>query len=324
MPRLSSQHALARRALLQDIQQHQSSWIQHGVAALAVSVLGLGVAGSVLVTGSAHQYAGNADQVSATQTTVNPGVAVPSAFDREVGISRGNVRPSIDPARISSAAHQRAETLTKTEARVATAARSKAAAARGKQLAMVSAATHQQAERIKANTLRAAAARRSSSTTTNTTSAVPSAIPATGTRDGRASMPIASGYTIAARFGAIGKWSRYHTGFDFSAPVGTPIHAPETGVVTTAGSGAASGWAGRYVTVRHPDGTSSLYAHMSTVSVSVGQKVSAGQVVGSVGMTGRTFGPHVHFEIYPAGVAPGDLYRAVNPEPWLQALGLQP
>jgi murein DD-endopeptidase MepM/ murein hydrolase activator NlpD len=65
-------------------------------------------------------------------------------------------------------------------------------------------------------------------------------------------------------------------------------------------------------------------AHMSTVSVSVGQTVSPCQVVGAVGMTGRTFGPHVHFEIYPAGITPGDVYRAVNPEPWLHNLGLRP
>jgi murein DD-endopeptidase MepM/ murein hydrolase activator NlpD len=106
--------------------------------------------------------------------------------------------------------------------------------------------------------------------------------------------------------------------------VGTALHAPAAGVVTNAGSGSASGWAGNYVAIRYPDGTSSLMAHMSTVSVSVGQTVSACQVVGAVGMTGRTFGPHVHFEIYPAGVTPGDVYKAVNPVSWLAAHGLQP
>jgi murein DD-endopeptidase MepM/ murein hydrolase activator NlpD len=63
---------------------------------------------------------------------------------------------------------------------------------------------------------------------------------------------------------------------------------------------------------------------MSSVSVAVGQTVSPGQVVGAVGMTGRTFGPHLHFEIYPAGSSPGDVYRAVNPEPWLRSRGLNP
>jgi murein DD-endopeptidase MepM/ murein hydrolase activator NlpD len=56
----------------------------------------------------------------------------------------------------------------------------------------------------------------------------------------------------------------------------------------------------------------------------VGQSVSACETVGAVGMTGRTFGPHVHFEIYPAGVTPGDVYRAVNPVSWLNGRGLRP
>lgn len=137
-------------------------------------------------------------------------------------------------------------------------------------------------------------------------------------------MPVRGAYSIAARFGQVGSWSRYHTGMDFSAPVGTTLQAPASGVVTNAGSGPASGWAGNYVAIRYPDGTSSLSAHMSSVSVSVGQTVTSCQVVGAVGMTGRTFGPHVHFEIYPAGVTPGDVYRAVNPVGWLAAHGINP
>jgi murein DD-endopeptidase MepM/ murein hydrolase activator NlpD len=92
--------------------------------------------------------------------------------------------------------------------------------------------------------------------------------------------------------------------------------------VTTAGSGRASGWAGTYVVIKHSDGTSSLYAHMSSVDVSVGDDVDAGRVIGRVGQTGRAFGPHLHFEIYPAGVEAGDVYNAVDPWPWLRDLGL--
>ena len=84
-------------------------------------------------------------------------------------------------------------------------------------------------------------------------------------------------------------------------------------MVTNAGIGPASGWAGNYVAIKHADGTQTLLAHMSTVSVSVGQTVSACQVVGAIGMTGRTFGPHVHFEVYPAGITPGDVYKADQP-----------
>ena len=125
------------------------------------------------------------------------------------------------------------------------------------------------------------------------------------------------------QFGQTGIWSRYHTGLDFAAPVGTPIHAPEAGVVTNAGHGRASGWAGHYVgsgtrTARAP------FMPLSAVSVRVGQHVSACHVIGAIGLTGRTFGPHVHFEVYPAGIEPGDLYKAVNPAPWLHSLGLHP
>ena len=67
--------------------------------------------------------------------------------------------------------------------------------------------------------------------------------------------PITSGYSIAARFGQVGPWARYHTGLDFSSPVGTPLHAPAAGVVTNAGIGPASGWAGNYVAIKYPDGT---------------------------------------------------------------------
>jgi murein DD-endopeptidase MepM/ murein hydrolase activator NlpD len=64
-------------------------------------------------------------------------------------------------------------------------------------------------------------------------------------------LPITRGYSIAARFRPGRAWSRYHTGFDFSAPVGTPLHAPAAGVVTNAGSGPASGWAGNYVAIKY-------------------------------------------------------------------------
>ena len=130
--------------------------------------------------------------------------------------------------------------------------------------------------------------------------------------------------SIAARFGQVGMWSRYHTGLDFSSPLGTPLHAPAAGVVTNAGSGPASGWAGNYVAIKYPNGTHTLMAHMSTVSVSVGQTVSACQIVGRIGLTGRTFGAHVHLEVYPPGVTPGDIYSAVNPVPWLNAHGVNP
>lgn len=143
-------------------------------------------------------------------------------------------------------------------------------------------------------------------------------------RAGTPRLPLPSGYTTAARFGQVGVWARYHTGFDFAAPVGTSVRSPDAGVVTTAGSGAGSDWAGTYVTIRHGDKTTSLYAHLSSVRVAAGDRVRAGQEIGAVGLTGRTFGPHLHFEIYPAGVKPTDILRAIDPEPWLRSRGLRP
>ncbi|MGD7704875.1 M23 family metallopeptidase [Microlunatus sp. Y2014] len=127
-------------------------------------------------------------------------------------------------------------------------------------------------------------------------------------------------YTITGRWGAVGPWARYHTGVDLAAPVGTTIYAPAAGVVVHAGSGGGAGsWAGCYVVVKHNDGQQSLYAHMSCgIPVSVGQQVTGGTVLGQVGMTGRTFGPHLHMELYPIGTTYGDIYTSIDPLPWLR------
>lgn len=128
-------------------------------------------------------------------------------------------------------------------------------------------------------------------------------------------------YRISARFGDVGTWARYHTGLDFAAPIGTPVHAALGGMVTHAGYGPAAPWAGDYVTIRHADGTSTLYAHMARHQVSEGQVVVTGQQVGAIGVTGRSFGPHLHFEVYPRRVPPGDIYRATDPTLWLRQHG---
>jgi murein DD-endopeptidase MepM/ murein hydrolase activator NlpD len=123
-------------------------------------------------------------------------------------------------------------------------------------------------------------------------------------------------YVLTARFGqAGGRWASTHTGLDFAAPIGTPIHSVMAGKVIFAG------WAGAYgrqVQVRHYDGTVTSYSHMSAFSVSVGQVVGEGSQVGAIGITGNTTGPHVHFEVHPHGGGP------VDPEPWLRAHGLTP
>ena len=133
------------------------------------------------------------------------------------------------------------------------------------------------------------------------------------------SMPLKENYTIGASFGQTGSWSRYHTGQDFSASSGTPVYAATSGTVV---SGNVGSWAGNYVAIRAADGSSTLYAHLSSTDVKVGQQVTAGQKIGNVGTTGRSFGAHLHFEYYPSGVTPGDVYSASNPMSYLRSIGV--
>ena len=128
------------------------------------------------------------------------------------------------------------------------------------------------------------------------------------------------GAVIGAHFGEYGSWSRYHTGLDFRASYGTPIRAVKAGVVLYAGN--SGDWAGNHVAIKHADGMTTMSSHMSSMAVSAGQTVRAGQVIGHVGQTGRAFGAHLHFELYPAGVKYGDVYKAINPQPWLAANGV--
>ena len=88
--------------------------------------------------------------------------------------------------------------------------------------------------------------------------------------------------------------STYHQGIDLAAPINTPIYATRTGRVTIAGYTNSAGY---YVSINHGDGYSSIYMHMTTYVVSNGQAVSAGQLIGYVGISGITTGPHLHFGI---------------------------
>ncbi|WP_327279543.1 LysM peptidoglycan-binding domain-containing M23 family metallopeptidase [Streptomyces sp. NBC_01205] len=90
-------------------------------------------------------------------------------------------------------------------------------------------------------------------------------------------------------------WSSgYHTGVDFIASSGTTVRAVGAGTVVSAGWGGAYG---NEVVIRHADGKYSQYGHLSQLSVSVGQSVTAGQTIGLSGSTGNSTGPHLHFEI---------------------------
>lgn len=88
---------------------------------------------------------------------------------------------------------------------------------------------------------------------------------------------------------------RFHDGVDFAASANTSIYASKSGTVTF--SGYAEAW-GNYVTIAHGDGYSTLYAHMNNATVSTGDYVAQGDVIGYVGSTGWSTGPHLHFSIY--------------------------
>ncbi|MFI1761974.1 M23 family metallopeptidase [Streptomyces sp. NPDC020800] len=130
-------------------------------------------------------------------------------------------------------------------------------------------------------------------------------------------LPVVS-YTITGTFGQPGSmWSSgYHTGLDFAAPTGTLIKAIHSGTITQAG------WAGAYgyrTVLTLDDGTELWFCHQSSIGVSVGQKVSTGDVIGRVGATGNVTGPHLHLEVHPNGQATG-----IDPAPWLRDKGLNP
>lgn len=94
--------------------------------------------------------------------------------------------------------------------------------------------------------------------------------------------------------------STYHKGMDFAAPIGTPIYVTGDGVVTRAGW--ATGY-GKVVYVDHGNGIETRYAHMSGFATEAGTTVSKGDLIGYVGNTGRSSGPHLHYEVRIDGVA---------------------
>lgn len=96
--------------------------------------------------------------------------------------------------------------------------------------------------------------------------------------------------------------SWYHMALDITSPIGTPIHAAHAGTVSAISTGTYDYGYGNNVYIDDGDGYKTHYAHMLSVAVSVGQQVTGGEVIGYVGLTGRTTGPHTHFEISRNGV----------------------
>ena len=105
---------------------------------------------------------------------------------------------------------------------------------------------------------------------------------------------IASGF--GTRIDPVYKVPKFHAGLDFTAPVGTPIYATADGTVTDAGYN--SGGYGNRVIINHGFGYETLYGHMYRIKARVGQKVLRGEVIGYVGSTGKSTGPHCHYEVH--------------------------
>lgn len=103
--------------------------------------------------------------------------------------------------------------------------------------------------------------------------------------------PVSGGW-ISSRFGR--RWGRLHAGVDIAVPTGTPVRAAAAGIVTYSG---AKGGYGLLVTIDHGHSVETRYGHNSRLVVRVGQRVSRGQVIAYSGNTGRSTGPHLHFEI---------------------------
>jgi murein DD-endopeptidase MepM/ murein hydrolase activator NlpD len=385
--------------LISDLEpEDRRGWLSHGIAALAISGLGLAVAASVSLTTRAETTTVDAPPttVSGAVTPQTSGPTLPGqnpatvksdaatdaspaleAFSRRAAESEEASRDSVRTAIVEERAAQRSEDLTESAEIISreavergnTARRQELAAAdRARRVAAVKAAQERTRRAIRARVTaevqrelaekareareRAARERAANNDSSGSSSAGNSERNESennnsnnsgnnnsgnnnsgnnnsgnnsnnnsggGSSGGGARSPV-PGAIVGASFGATGAWARYHTGLDFRAGFGTPIRAVTSGVVVYAGN--KGNWAGNHVAVRHAGGYTSMSSHMQSIAVSAGQSVSAGQVIGHVGSTGRSFGAHLHFEIYPPGVQPGDVYSAINPIPWLRARGV--
>ncbi len=122
----------------------------------------------------------------------------------------------------------------------------------------------------------------------------------TGKSTGSLLWPVACSSYVSSPYGP--RNGRMHTGIDIagSGINGKSILAADGGIVVTVGN--SSGGYGKYIEIKHNNGTSTLYAHCSSVYVASGMKVSKGQPIGAVGSTGNSTGPHLHFEVIDSGV----------------------
>lgn len=109
------------------------------------------------------------------------------------------------------------------------------------------------------------------------------------------------------------RWGRLHAGIDLASGVGSPVRAVTNATVLSAGW---EGGYGRCVRLVHSDGTVTVYAHLSAITVNKGERVAAGERIGREGNTGQSTGPHLHFEVRINGTP-------VNPVSWLRKRGVR-
>jgi len=119
---------------------------------------------------------------------------------------------------------------------------------------------------------------------------------------------VASGFGI--RIDPVYKTKKMHAGLDFAAPQGTPIYATADGVVKLAGY--SEGGYGNHVIINHGYGYETLYGHMVRVKSHTGEKVKRGEVIGYVGSTGKSTGPHCHYEVHKNGQKLDPIYFFYN------------
>jgi murein DD-endopeptidase MepM/ murein hydrolase activator NlpD len=119
---------------------------------------------------------------------------------------------------------------------------------------------------------------------------------------------LASGFGY--RVDPVYKVTKFHAGLDFAAAVGTPIYATADGVVKEADYNA--GGYGNNVVINHGFGYETLYGHMYRIKARTGQKVKRGEVIGYVGSTGKSTGPHCHYEVHKNGQPVDPVYYFYN------------
>jgi len=119
---------------------------------------------------------------------------------------------------------------------------------------------------------------------------------------------VASGFGY--RIDPVYKTAKFHAGLDFAAPQGTPIYATAEGTVSTGGN-TGDGF-GNHVIINHGYGYETLFGHMVRVKVRAGQTVKRGQVIGWVGSTGKSTGPHCHYEVHKNGEKMDPVYFFYN------------